>query len=796
VLDKLRAQLTRTNAVFLVLVVVAVLFAIQYRTTMLGFYGFYEPDGFYYFTAMRAIVNNGFQFPQVLGISGWPPHHAVAENHGLYYVTLIPYVLLGESVSYYTIMRLVPVLFGLLDMFGAYMLSRYISKDKIFGFFVILFVGLSMGNAARTSALVYRGDSFVLFFAIAAMVFFMEVLRQDDPKKKTIMSVAAAVSLLLANFVWSGGTVALVIFFLSFLILLSYAFIFRREKLVDGCKYLLIAPIVWFVLVNVAHATGSIDASTFSGLYFVPVYLSLALFWALTYITSTMSIDFMRTPIYRFFILLLIVVAGVLVFAFLQPETIQALFVSNGFVIQSGSFGSTTEELQSPTCQFLYTSFGVNLFTAIPNLFIALSTMAGDFQCSSASQGTFQSIWTNSFGEEGVILLILLFIPYFFMQVYDSQGLLGGKPRLKFDATPGMLVLMSFFIVMAYLEMHVIRYNSLLSVPLAMTSAFTIYWLILAANNLKIAYPYARFISLAVLGIAFFYVFYQLVYYANMYSSTLSQADSINPQFISAMQWLKANSPANSVVITLWPDGSVVEAVANRTSVMDSVGSESGPLAPFAAWLLNTSPDPQFLSSPQVGSPNYIVERTTWLIETQGVYTEANISANVSLYGYAPLTSFSESAVNSTYRQIVLRTSPGSQYPDILIGMRYSNTTGRLDGLFGTLQVSQGQNVPFQQVVVSDQNSGNFSMVTQGLPNQTNGELLMLQYSEINRTGFFLNLTGAYVFAGDIANSNMLKLLYMCNTYNCVWNNNRATMQLVYMNSDTRILKINYNTTG
>lgn len=796
-LSRVKAQFTKTNAIFLILVIIAVVLAVQYRTSMLNFYGFYEPDGFYYFTAMRAIVNNGFQFPSVLSISGWPIHHMIAENHGLYYATLIPYLLLGESVSYYTIMRLVPVLFGLLDMLAAYMLSRYISKDKIFGFFVLLFVGLSMGNAARTSALVYRGDSFVLFFAMAALIFFVEVLRQDDPKKKIIMSAAAAVSMLLANYVWSGGTVAMIMFVLAYFIIVSYAFIFRKEKLVDGGKYLLLSLLIWFVLVNAAKATGAIGAVTFSDISFIPMFMSLALFWLLAYYAPSIAMDFMRTPLYRFFILLFVIVVGTLIFAMLEPAIIYGLFVGNGFVIPPGGFGSTTEELQPPSCQFLYTSFGVNLFTAIPNLFIALTSVLNtNLQCTSSPIDPVNGIWAASYGAYGVILLLLLFIPYFFMQVYDSHGLLGGKPRLKFDATPGMMVLMALFIITAYLEMHVIRYNSLLSVPLSMMSAFTIYWLMLVANNTKLAYPYVRFLLLVALGAVFIYVFYQLVYYANMYSATLTQADSINPQFISAMQWLKANSPSNSVVLTLWPDGSVVEAVANRTSVMDSVGSENGPLQQFAAWLLNTTPDTQLLASKLVGKPNYIVERTTWLIETQGVYTEANISVNSSLYGYAPLSSFSEAAVNSTFRQIVLSTSASSRYPAALVDLSYSNATGRLVGLYGTLQVSQGQSIPFQEVVLSDQGSDNFSMVTQGPANQTNGELLMVQYSDVNRTGFFMNLTGAYIFAEAIANSNMLKLLYMCNSFNCVWNNNMATLQLVYSNSDTRIFKVNYNATS
>ncbi len=767
---------------------------------MLNFYGFYEPDGFYYFTAMRAIVNNGLQFPPVLGISGWPQHSPIAEAHGIYYLTLIPYVLLGESVSYYTIMRLLPVLFALLDMFGAYMLSRYISRDKLFGFFVLLFVALSMGNAARTSALVYRGDSFVTFFLIAALVFFVEVIKQEDHKKRLMMSVAAAISLLLANMVWNGSPFTTVIFIVSFVILISYAFIFRKDKLIESSKYLLVSLLLWFVLVNMVKATGFIPSQQLTGLSFIPIYIGLLLIWLMAHYSNSSQLpDFMRLPLYRFFILLFVVVAGLALFALLDPTTIHNIFIGNGFVAPT-SFASTTQELQPPTCMFLYTSFGLNLFTALPNLVMTLTTLANGLQCQGAVTGAMQSIWTESYGVYGIILLLLLFIPYLFMQVYDSQGLLGGKPRLKFDATPGMITLMAFFIITGYLQMHVIRYNSLLSVPLAILSAFTLYWFILVANNLKNFT--ARAVSLVILGIIFIYILYQLVYYAGLYSSGLTQADSINPQFISALQWLKANSPPTSVVLTLWPDGSVVEGIANRTSVMDSVGSENGSkITPFDAWLLNTTPDPQLLTTPTlIGSPNYLLVRTTWLQETQGVFTEANSSGamkgvNISLYGYAPLVSFSESAVNSTFRQITLSPDPSYKYPDVLFSMSYSNATGKLQGIYGTFQISQSEESPFQQVVLYDQQTANFSIVNQGLANRTNGEMLLLQYSQVPRSGFFLNLTGAYVFAAGIANSNMLKFLYLCNDYQCVWDNSKATMHLVYINSDTRIFRINYNAT-
>jgi len=58
-----------------------------------------------------------------------------------------------------------------------------------------------------------------------------------------------------------------------------------------------------------------------------------------------------------------------------------------------------------------------------------------------------------------------------------------------------------------------------------------------------------------------------------------------------------------------------------------------------------------------------------------------------------------------------------------------------------------------------------------------------------------INITGAFLFAPGLANSNMLKFLYFCNNYECLWNNNVAKLELVFMNPDTRIYKIIYNST-
>lgn len=792
----IKKHLTKGNIAFIVLAAVAVIFCIQFRTTMLSTYGFYEPDGYYYFTAMRAIINNGFKFPPLLAISGYPQHAPIAEAHGIYWLTLIPYILLSPfNISYYTIMRLMPVAFALLDMLAAWLLSRYLSRDKLFGAFVLFFVALSMGNAARTSALIYRGDSFVTFFLAIALVLLIETLRQEDARKKAVLAVATSIALLGCNLVWNGASFADATFISAFFVIAAFAFVFRKEKLFESSKYMLLSIIIWYILVNASRAAGFIPGQQLTGPEFIPIFAVMVAFWAILLYLPQVLPDASRKLEYRIGVVVAIILIGIILFAVLEPSAVYSIFVGNGFIAAPGSFASTTQELQPPTCEFLYTSFGINMFTSLPDLAMELSSLSG-LQCGTAA-GSFYSLWTVAYGALGIILLLITFIPYLFMQVYDSSGFFGGKPKIMFSIEAPMLVIMTYFIITAYLEMHAIRFNSLLSIPLAIVSAYTLYWIILMANGTKLFYPNGRYVALLAMAIIVAYIFYQLYYFAAVYSSTLSPADSINPQFISALMWLKANSPPSSVVLTLWPDGSVVEGVANRTSVMDSVGSENGSKAtPFAAWLFNSSPDPSFLTSSIAGSPNYLLVRSPWMIETQGIYTEANIGTNSSVYGYASLISFSEQSLNSTTKAIVMSPTPGQTYPSAVLKLSYSNPNGTLASLFGYLQESQIQTSPFSRVVLSDFTNNNVTVVDQGGINQTNGETLFVQYSQVPRQNLFLNITTAYVFGPAISQSNLVKTLFLCGSNYCAWDNNKASLQIVYANSDTKIFKIIYNSTS
>ncbi|MEM3781904.1 MAG: hypothetical protein QXT43_03020, partial [Candidatus Micrarchaeaceae archaeon] len=259
-------------AIFLILLV-----TVYFRAGMLKYYGFFEPDDYYHFSVIRAAVANNFIVPMYLSLSGWPAHTIISEPKGLYYTVLAPYfVLRFFGITYYTIMRYVALVFGIFDVIGTYFLARYLSKDKLFGLLSMLFVALNMGDAARTSALIFRGDSFVTLFIILALVFAVAMSRAEHRKRKLLLAALAGFTLSIANFVWNGAPFTTVVFMLFFILLLIFGFVFDNKKMLLNAKYLLVSFAVWFAFVSLYRYSFIIIGQSFTGLHFIPIFVLLA----------------------------------------------------------------------------------------------------------------------------------------------------------------------------------------------------------------------------------------------------------------------------------------------------------------------------------------------------------------------------------------------------------------------------------------------------------------------------------------------------------------------------------------
>ena len=81
---------------------------------------------------------------------------------------------------------------------------------------------------------------------------------------------------------------------------------------------------------------------------------------------------------------------------------------------------------------------------------------------------------------------------------------------------------------------------------------------------------------------------------------------------------------------------------------------------------------------------------------------------------------------------MVLSTSASSRYPAALVDLSLSNATGKLIGLYGTLEVSQGR-ASVQEVVLSDQGLTTSASVTRE-PANRHSKLLIVQFSDVDRT--------------------------------------------------------------
>ncbi len=110
--------------------------------------------------------------------------------------------------------------------------------------------------------------------------------------------------------------------------------------------------------------------------------------------------------------------------------------------------------------------------------------------------------------------------------------------------------------------------------------------------------------------------------------SQFAPAPNLTPQLFNASNWIAQNTPSNALILTLWPDGSVVEALGHRESYSDSImGGTQMPA--FGQFLYAKAGNYSFLESQLDKSrPNYFLVRKSWLYEQTAIVAEAFDTSN------------------------------------------------------------------------------------------------------------------------------------------------------------------------
>ncbi|MGC8688154.1 MAG: hypothetical protein ACP5RQ_02015 [Candidatus Micrarchaeia archaeon] len=630
------------NKYFFFLIVTIILIANVYvRIGMINYPGLFEPDAYYYYTVITQSVAQGFTLPTHINLSGYPNPNLRGEDPGLVYMTTIPYFFLRYlGVSIIDIMRSIGVVFGILDAVAVYFLVKYLSKSRLLSLLAMLFVSLSSGNIARTAVLIYRGDVWVSFFLMIALIMMLATINQKENKKKYIYTILTGFLVSLGFLIWTGGVIIPELFIVATGALVIYAFIIADNKLNFDIGLLLIASFISFILGTIYVSSNITYGTMINGINFFILFIPILILLIISHIIISLvkkgnSFLVRLFGNYKLRFITVVIILLLAIFSALSIPTLNSLITNGHSIYQTSNIGSTTQELQLPTLSFLFNSFGIQLLLAP--------------------------------------LGVLFFI--FFADIHGNETkvyLNIKKWKLTINTSSAFIVLLTYFVVMAYLQGGAIRFNSMLSIPIAIFSAYAVYsgYLVLKRYNINISKNPIPASSI-IIGLMVALIIIQFLMVSQQ-SFTSGPADGVNPQFFQALEWLNQNTPKNSTVLALWPDGSLVEGVAQRRSFMDSVGGENYTrIEQFHSYLFNATPDNYYLYN-RAFKPDYILARNFWYNELAGIAIEGNLTNPFNVKGTLVCSDSTDKC--SLYAKSLSRADPGTLNGTIY--MSYNGTTG------------------------------------------------------------------------------------------------------------------------
>lgn len=725
----------RIPALYVIAIAILIMaLAIYLRSGMLQYMGFFEPDGFFHYSVIEQSIANGFSVPLTSMYSGFPTHNAITEPLGFYYATLIPYAFLQYfGISAYTVQRLVPLAFAIGEIIAAYFLVRYLAKSRTLGLLAMLMVALSGGDAARTSALVYRGDGFITLFV---MVAFLLLLRAMDSKgrSKYVYMLLSPTVLGLGTAMWNGAPYAIIAYVLVIILLEIYEFIRgNRERLRDAMALggLLIVTYAiehLFRALSIIRLEQGVSSLHFF-IFYAPMLLGGIVFYMLLKRRRAFGFGLDTAKRRAAFTGMLALLAAVVILSLFYGYLAE-IATGQGLVSAGNAFTQTIEELQPPSLQFLWVSFSLELYLA----------------------------------PIGMLAFVLL------SRRRSLEGATHGF------ANEAFLAFFAYFIVTLYLQINAVRYNAVVSVPIALFAAYAIYALGKPLINVKISklrmvYPYIVVAAAIILVIA-------LIAYAQTNSEV--QADGINQDFLNATLWINANTPKNATFLTLWPDGSVIEGFGQRQSYSDSVAGQGNGVTIFPKFLFNTTPDAAYLEGLH---PGYLLVRGFWFQESGGIAQEGNIQ-NMSQFGFTPLQPMQPQSNAAAHTVTYPFTSSSFN-----VYMVVNSSNGTRIGAY--LSYGSGNYVPLDSVLFYNNDNGSYSYSN---VTATGADyVLFITYSQQGST---LSIGSSALLSPRLVQSNFFKLIVLCGYTTCPYDNKNITLSTVYANSDTKIFKVNYlNTT-
>jgi dolichyl-diphosphooligosaccharide--protein glycosyltransferase len=194
----------RDKAVPLLLAIALVAFAL--RATPFRFDGMLlGGDPWYHYRIASILLETG-EYPFVEYYTRYPFGEPVLSPPGFYYLPVVVYKIVSfTGVSFFSVFKVLPALFGALALLPIYLLVRELFDARI-ALGAALLYAISPAAMERSFAGFYRGEVFLVFAMLFALYFLVLAARRD-----LRYSIASGVFLFMGALFWNGWPIALAV---------------------------------------------------------------------------------------------------------------------------------------------------------------------------------------------------------------------------------------------------------------------------------------------------------------------------------------------------------------------------------------------------------------------------------------------------------------------------------------------------------------------------------------------------------------------------------------------------------
>ncbi len=499
-------------------------------------------DPFYIYRTSLDMMNNNFHlvfdtlryFP-----TGMDPHAGVP---GIFYLPAVMYkviALMIPSLSFYEWAKWYPAIMGAFMGIAMYLLGKELFNKKV-GLLAGFLLAVNASTLYRTAAGFFEKEPSAAVFIILAFYFFAHALN----KNSTVSAVNTGLSLLMVNFLWGGANII-------FLILAMFA------------------GLVVFLNIHPKSIY-----KTYPIMIFIAVFIP-AIFSVPAHLNHTSSYALLSFFVVGFVIVRYIIEKKDIVSEKDMNYTMPVISVIGFILALIGSFFSKTL---------------ASLFNTVSHLLNWSEDVVG----STVAENN-PATWTNIKSQLGAEYAQYLtpelksIIPYMSLWIFMLVGIVFLAYKLYKTRDWKYMFALVWVVASIYASFARIRIIFLLGAPAALAGAFGIYYLIKIFNNAsfvknfkKIEFAGLKINILKTIPILFIALLL-IVNFSSGLAFSKSIGPSLNKNWQGACEYLKTETPEESVILSWWDYGYWFETAGERASVADGGNEKATIINPILA---------------------------------------------------------------------------------------------------------------------------------------------------------------------------------------------------------------------